>query len=435
MSSIAHPYVMVVSILHLAFAVFYFVRSGKSLLLFSDSFVCASAVFIGVPGLITCLLWPTWVNEDYAVVSTLGFGFVLAVSFSSYLFRNILIQVKPSSKKRHFSPSSFRFYRTLTWLVIIVTILVTIASFRGGNLGPVPRNLAFLSVILSFMQLVFSGPFLKSFPNRWLIPLTTVLVVVGYFKYFFDGGGRLVVATLLYALAFVAGTWYPKLPIKKIILAGLMPAILFFAYIRGNTGEFEDVLVAADGLESVFGPYQICASVVNHINIGVMDFQYLEPIKSTLFFWVPRFLWAQKPFGFGFELTRHFHPELVFQDHSMAATYLGEIYASAGWLAVSFCFPLIVFGITWLDILMCRRMEQKVLDASFFLRTVVFAILTAGVFDYVWVGSFTFFSRNILRLVLLLGMTGIVWGMDFLVRSSWSENPKKWATDVKGDSR
>jgi hypothetical protein len=421
------PLVFIISILQVILAGPYFLKSGPSLLLPSDSFVFASAVFIGVPGLLTCLLWPFWISREYLLVSLLGIGFSMSVALTSLLVRTVLVKVDAPSNFRKLDSKALGFLRQLTWLAIILSVLTATASARGAGLGPVPGNLGFLAVILAFVQLVCSGPRRNIFPHNLLIPLTALVSLAGYLRLYFDGGGRLIVATLFYALAAILGMWKPRWAVKKIIILSLIPAILFFGYIRGNTGDFKDVLVAADGLESLYGPYQICTDVVEHIDLGIMDFQKFEPLTSTLFFWVPRSLWPQKPFGFGFELTRHFRPQLVHIEHSMAATYLGEFYASAGILAVAVGFFWLVSCLTWLDLKMGRLAGSDAVSLSFVLRMIVMAILTAGIFDYVWVGSFTFFSRNILRLVLFAGMAGAVWASRFLVGMHRANHPGWWA--------
>ena len=111
----------------------------------------------------------------------------------------------------------------------------------------------------------------------------------------------------------------------------------------------------------------------------------------------------------------------------MAATYLGEFYASAGILAVAVGFFWLVSGLTWLDLKMGRLAGSDAVSLSFVLRMIVMAIMTAGIFDYVWVGSFTFFSRNILRLVLFAGMAGAVWAARFLVGMHRANHPGGWA--------
>lgn len=418
--------VSLISIGHLAYAVLYFLKSGRSLLLVSNSFVIASALFIGVPGWVTCIFWPGWIDANYLLISVLGFLFSFGVSTVSFLVRTVFVRTSPPPIDRQISLSAWRFLFALTWLTIVVSVLAMVAASMGSDLGPLPSNLAYLAVVLSFVQFVIAKNAPVSQTTRWLVLITAALVLVGYFSAYFDGGGRLIVATLLYTLAAILGFWFPKIAVKRAILFGMIPAVMFFGYIRSKTGDFKDVLVAADGLESVFGPYQICASVFEHVDLGVMPLQNFAPLKSTLFFWVPRFLWQDKPVGFGFELTKHFHPELMFQEHSMAATYLGEMYASFGWLAVVVGFLVLVLGITWADLFMARLYVLDSGDKAFLMRMVILAVLSAGVFDYVWVGSFTFFSRNVLRLFLLFVLAGVIWALNILAVSGRSVRLDRW---------
>ena len=91
----------------------------------------------------------------------------------------------------------------------------------------------------------------------------------------------------------------------------------------------------------------------------------------------------------------HFHPELLHAGHSMAATYLGEIYSGFGRISIAVGFLLIPFAIAYLDLKMVLTRRITIISNHLVAKLVVLSILSAGLFDYVWVGSFTFFSRNL----------------------------------------
>ena len=165
----------------------------------------------------------------------------------------------------------------------------------------------------------------------------------------------------------------------------------------------------------MISPYKTLALTMEHVDAGHLATRGFDDLLATLLFWVPRALWPAKPVGFGFVLTLHFLPQLAGVGHSMAATYLGELFAAARWPAVAGGLMAVAALVAWGDRVMLAAVRSGRLSL---VRVVVLAILAAGMFDFVWVGSFTFFSRNVLRIAVLAGLAAAASALTAMVSAS-----------------
>ena len=148
--------VVLISVIHLIVCFTYFMKSNKSILLFSDSFVMASAMFIGLPGIMTAIWWSPGITKYNVIISGLGLAMTVAVSSSSALARFVFIKDRSRPQMRCPGKNVFSFWRYLTILIFAGALSSGVLAGTGADLGAVPGNFAYLAVGSSFLLFLIS---------------------------------------------------------------------------------------------------------------------------------------------------------------------------------------------------------------------------------------------------------------------------------------
>jgi hypothetical protein len=87
---------------------------------------------------------------------------------------------------------------------------------------------------------------------------------------------------------------------------------------------------------------------------------------------------------------------------------------------------MFVLGVmlAWFDVLFIGFVNRARCSVPAMLKLMTGVILIAGIFDYVWVGTFTFTSRNLLRVALLYLCASIVLLLKHLMSSARRDGRK-----------
>lgn len=226
----------------------------------------------------------------------------------------------------------------IIFLVLCLIASVSVVSGLGYYVRP---TIAFLIMLLSlcFVQ--------GSFKNNLFYLLVFACFFIIYTMIFWDGFGRTVLIGWL-LLAMLQFAYSTGIKINKYAF-GLLPGAS--AALMSNRDflklEFHGFESALN--DSAYGPYRLASSFISDFNQRGFDFLgFWDQIIFTFLVFIPRAIWPNKPFGFGFEYTvRHLDDYLVDAGHSIASTLIGDHIYFLGYLGVItslLIFALIAFA-------------------------------------------------------------------------------------------
>ena len=184
---------------------------------------------------------------------------------------------------------------------------------------------AVIAALFAFLIMLMSMSFKQGkIFNNSLVFLCFFAVLCMHLLFSWSGYGRTVVAGWL-LLACLQFAYSMSFYINK-YLFGMVPG--FGAALMASrdllqlkfTG-FKDVLH-----DSAYGPYRTASSfteILRDRGYDVMGF--IDQVVFTFFVFIPRAIWSDKPYGFGFEYTlRHYDASLIDAGHSIASTLVGD---------------------------------------------------------------------------------------------------------------
>lgn len=344
-------------------------------------------------GFSTFIFLPTLLNWYYLKIDTLLFFLTSTVSYF-FLFLTSKTKIK-----------NFNDYGNFIRVVYFVFCLSIIVMCLSGVNDLAAPSMAFLIILLS---LSFKQDNIK---NNSLYLLLFIVTFFVYLIFSWGGFGRTVVFGWL-LLAFLQFFYSIKFYINKYIF-GLLPG--FGATILTNRDIFE---LKFSGFEeslsdSAYSPYRLASTFIDHFNLHGYDFiGFFDQIIFSLFVFIPRSIWPDKPYGFGFEYTvRNFDDSLIEAGHSIASTLIGEHIYYLGYLGI--ITSLIVSS--FIALLVNFLYKIKGLNGNGVL------IFSASMMVLVWGGMTSFSTRialpTIIFLVLyftlrrfLINNTRIKWG-------------------------
>ena len=165
--------------------------------------------------------------------------------------------------------------------------------------------------------------------------------------------------------------------------------------------------------DSAYQPYRLASTFVEYSNQNGIDAKgFWDQIIFTFFVFIPRSVWPDKPYGFGFEYTvQNLDTYLVDAGHSIAATLIGEHLYYLGY------FGLITSLIVFLLIAYATNALYNIKN----LNGNGTLIFSASMMVLVWGGMSSFSARIALPSIvfvllffvlrkLLTGKIKIVWG-------------------------
>ena len=344
-------------------------------------------------GFSTFIFLPTLLNWYYLNIDTLLFFLTSIVSYF-FLFLTSKTKVK-----------NFNDYGNFIGVVYFVFCLSIIVMCLSGVNDLAAPSMAFLIILLS---LSFKQNNIK---NNSLYLLLFIITFFVYLIFSWSGFGRTVVFGWL-LLALLQFCYSIGFNVNKYIF-GLLPGLLATLLVNRdvlklNFSGFEDALN-----DSAYSPYRLASSFIDTFNKQGIDIGgFFDQIIFTFFVFIPRVMWPEKPYGFGFEYTvRHYDTYLIDAGHSIAATLIGEHIYYLGYLGL--ITSLIIFSfIAWVVNFLYNI---KGLNGNGVL------LFSASMMVLVWGGMTSFSARialpTIIFLILYLGLrrflinkTRIKWG-------------------------
>lgn len=379
-----------------------FFNHGGSHVTATGVYGLSSAVFVGFAGLFVA-------NDHNYLVD----GYTVAAAVSSYV-TNVLLYYIFLRRTSHRAPMQPRQTLGAAPLKVILRgikigsvllFLALLIATLDVRLYPVSSSFAYTGALLVGGSLMFyntSGQ--RGFYAPLLIPLTFVPIAI-YVVTFFNGLGRLNVATLLLALGLMAQPSEGKRRLKAALVVGTVLCLVIFAAVRSRQeapGMSSEARSKGRGISSAVSPLATYAELLRRDNDGLdIGAGYGSTFVAATVFWIPRQVWSSKPIGFGALLTAKLSPELQQSEVSLAALAQGEWFYNFGppglllmVVALGVLLPMFDRGLASV-----RRSGVRSIDDL--LRLVLRLIVVVGLADYVWVGSFTFSARAGPRLAVL----------------------------------
>lgn len=360
----------------LLFGIWVFWIHGRCQITAAGLYSLSSAIFVGFAG-IWWVLQPGGLPYSVSLATTVGLW--IHVAMFALCWRN----------PPQFSPRLTVTSRAVAaglWTGVFATGLGLSCAFIGlpGGDHFAIAGLATLMAALMFLRRSGRGA---------LVQLATAGIVVWVFmQTVFTGYGRLQLVSLgLVGLILVSARATSRKP-KALTLLGVAPVLVYLVQVRSELG-----ISAAggefDGIGSVVNPLQTFGDLVIVASQSVYQHDLGANFLATLVFFVPRSLWADKPLGFGSQLTSIFEPSLLPFGHSMAAHAQGEWFYSFGWPGLVIMIPVVGFAVARLDHLLFYSLNHDIDSIRRFLFLVIVLLLVAGMPTLMWVGAFVFVAR------------------------------------------
>lgn len=196
-------------------------------------------------------------------------------------------------------------YGSLVKNLFVLLIFFLAMSFRQGRFVSNATYLSvFLIVFLAYVFIAWSG-FGRTVVFSWLI-------LAGLY--------------FLYSINFYVNKYaFSLIPGVASVFLGSRDLL------KLDFSGFESALY-----DSAFGPYRLASGFIDHFNERGHDFGgFLDQLVFSLFVFIPRDLWEDKPLGFGFEYTvRHLASHLIESGHSVASTLIGDHIYYLGYLGI-----------------------------------------------------------------------------------------------------
>lgn len=290
--------------------------------------------------------------------------------------------------------------RTAGWAVkcgLVLLVLGVGMATVAPNSPPVANPIGFVGVVLLAVGLL-RGPMAR---HTFVWGLVLLVAFAFYFTYLFNGFGRIVVGTLALALLVISAHRDQRPYTKLLVLGGAAPALLFLAGLRATGSQGSAAMVDQDGFGSAISPLHSFAQLLRLNEVGLLPRGWGETFANAAVGLVPRALWEGKPIGFGSDLVAFLSPELVGTGHSAAALAHGEWLYNFGLLGLGLMVPVTGLAVRFIDRVLAWASSGP-LTTPYAVGVYAGAIVTAvGLFDLLWVGSFTYVVRGGGRLLVL----------------------------------
>ena len=392
----------VISVTSCLFAMTVTIRRAGPYLPPSSVFFIASGVFIGGAGYYLLLIDNSPVPIDL-IRDGAGLAMITNAAVAAYIAASALrsgIAWPGPDDRAHARGFQRPPFMLLVWGFIVLTL--SQISLVDSIVGATAHFMGVGGLLMVVTWAAARRADQQWFGDALLMSLVFVLPLA-WINATFVLGGRLMLAGLLIA-AFSAWNLFGPSKVQKAILICCIPLFLLFSGInRAESGDEDssvsssNVIAEGNGLESVYSPLETWARMIGPLEVEQR--RLLMPRWGGTFFNaavlpIPRSIWDDKPIGFGAELTPVFEPQLVSDNHSMAALTQGEWYANFGYLGL----PAMVIVTGWLLVRLDRwhaRLAWSGFDDErdwWSLATLVCLVSALG--ELYWVGSFTAVARG-----------------------------------------
>lgn len=281
--------------------------------------------------------------------------------------------------------------------------------------SPLARAVPILGIYAEFIQIVVGLLLLEAFlrnsrsehPLRFVIgvPIVAGLIVGTYLTLYFGGGGRIVVGGFVMAAAILVGQRFRWLPIKPLVIAGLIPGLLWAALVRSDMtlAEARAGLGEARGIDSATGTLPILAEVLErHDTTGLDDYAHRggRTFYVTSVVFIPREWWPDKPNGPEIELAQMLYPE-VFFGYSVVGTNVVEWILNFDVVGLVPGAILTGLGLGRIE-RWFRHRPRGTGDSPH--AAVMRALVAGNLVMFAWSGSFSFTARTLFGLLAIVAL-------------------------------
>jgi hypothetical protein len=289
-------------------------------------------------------------------------------------------------------------------------LLLAAISLNPLGVATLSQSLGVIAIVL-IADATFSRSSVKA-----TIVMAALLAAYCYLfaEFLFSGFGRLVLGMLGCAIVMVASLYLRSVLIKYGTLLVTVPAIVFLSIQRlaflSTTRVYP--VSASEGIGSIVGPLGSFAKIIQAMWEGWLHPSYGSSFFATAVIWVPRWIWSDKPAGFGQEMARVTAPGMLaaVPSYSDASTLGGELVWNAGlffWVVLAIA---IGFALSALDAAVHRLNNQGFPGQDFqsMIKRAIVVILAASVIHLTWGGTFIFASRVLGPVAILLAAWAII---------------------------
>lgn len=270
--------------------------------------------------------------------------------------------------------------------IFILTVILSCTLVFFG-LGTLVESLFALIIIL--MSLSFKQ---DDFKNNFIFLSLFVFLFLIYAIFSWSGFSRAVVLGWL-LLALLQFCYSINIKINQYFF-GLIPGLAAALIANRDIFNLEFSGFESSLNDSAYSPYRLASSFIEVFEQRGFDIMgFGDQILFTLLVFIPRSIWPEKPYAFGFEYTvRHLSVYLVDAGHSIASTLIGDHIYFLGYFG--FVTSLIVISIIALATNTLYRI--KGLNGNGVL------IFSASMMILVWGGMTSFSARVALPAIIFL---------------------------------
>jgi hypothetical protein len=375
---------------------------GSRFVTASGTYYLAEALFGGLAGLL--------ILSDPAISYYRELGYAIAIiafttSLIGFVARLARGPASPVSERRParvvITPNLARLGLTLSFLGLLLLRL-------SSQLSPFADALAYSGVVLCMIAVfpAMRDEQKRSASHSLLAALSAVVALIVYLSSFFEGFGRLNLATLGLIAAALAGWVARRRYLKLFVVLAIGPFLILAASIGENRGPQPSAAARSSFIEevgSVNAPTLTMADVLRMKESGQLSKRnaYGGTFITAAAAWVPGGIWPNKPPGFGRLLIEEVYPHrAVSKGDSTAAAAPTEWIYNFGWIGLPLMIGCVGVAIGWLDKRLSMSFWRSVQRPDWF-RLAIGAVVTSGMMDFFWTGSFTFAARAGLRCVAL----------------------------------
>ena len=381
---------------------------GSRFVTASGTYYLSEALFGGLAGLL--------ILSDPAISYQNELGYAIAIiafttSLIGFVARLARGPASPVSERR---PARVVVTPNLARLGLILSFLGLLLLRLSSQLSPFADALAYSGVVLCMIAVfpAMRDKQKRSASHSLLAALSAVVALIIYLSSFFEGFGRLNLATLGLIAAALTGWVARRRYLKLFVVLAIGPFLILGASIGANRGYFggaEQTSAAAppsfsESVGSVSSPTQTLGDVLRLNGSGQLSKRnaYGGTFITAAAAWVPRGIWPNKPPGFGRLLVEETYPELaaISKADSTAAAEPTEWIYNFGWIGLPLMIGCVGLAIGWLDKRLSMSFWRSVQRSDWF-RLAIAAVVTSGMMDFFWSGSFNFASRAGFRCVAL----------------------------------
>lgn len=399
-----------------------FWRHGGNTITATGIYNFSFALFVGFGG-----LYQVAYPSPGATVAELGLGvgWCYLLQVTTWLFFWSDGESRDQARIPHTNPVATR------WAVWFGVALLAMAV-------AVPRNdlgsdmLSVLDAVgFSGTVLVGVGLLLGPGGRHWFLCGIAILVAFGvYVIYLFDGFGRIVLASLGFALLIILARRAGGRLVKAAVLIGAAPTLFVLAKMRVRVVEQLRPGADENGLESIVGPVHQFARLLTYDDAGYFAYGWGHTFWSSLVALVPRRFWPEKPVGFGSQIVSVLTPDLVGTGHSDAALFFGEWLFNFGVAGLFLMVPMAGLLLRGLDRMLAWATRMPIVGRRDAVRYAGVVVAAAGVIDVVWIGTFSYMARTGSRLLVLLLVLAVL-----IACTGGLKRRPRAAGNIAGDAR